>query len=180
MTALLLASVLLLQQGPAAPQRPDSAQVNASRQTISAVGLAVAEVRSGSEVLRRAVFNDPDAAVVERARLLQLRCEELNTAAQAAPAGICRTCFRRAQPAIERYRASLASAAQTGARCANTLRTQLRERSTAAAVKRGIRPLGQQILRGLRSYEDAVHGVRVALGLEVPLQQSAPPQRRPR
>jgi len=179
MTALLLASVLLLQQGPAAPRQTDSAEVNASRETISAIGLAVAEVRSGSDVLRRAAFNDPDAVVVERARLLQLRCEELTTAARAAPARICRTCFGRAQPAIERYRASLAGAVQTGTRCTNTLRAQLRERQSAAAVKRGIRPFGQLIIAGLRPYEDAIHGVRVALGLEVPIQQAAPPRRRP-
>lgn len=180
MTALLLATALLLQQGPLLPQAPDTTAEGVSRQTISSVGLAVAEVRGALDLFRRAVFNDPDAVVVERARLLRAKCDALATAARQAPARICRTCFHGAQPDIERYRTSLRTTVQTSARCVGAVDRLEREHNASAALKRGFRPLSQQLIAGLLPYENAIHGIRLALGLEVPLQRTAPPPRRPR
>jgi hypothetical protein len=180
MTALLLATVLLLQQQPFQQQAQDTTALGVSRQTISSVGLAVAEVRGALDLFRRAVFNDPDAIVVERARLLRGKCDALATAARQAPAQICRTCFHGAQPEIERYRTSLGATVQTSARCVRTIDGLERGRNAGAALKRGFRPLSQQVIAGLLPYESAIHGVRLALGLEVPVQRAAPPPRRPR
>ena len=180
MTALLFASLLLLQQQPFQAQAQDTTPEGVSRQTISSVGLAVAEVRGALDLFRRAVFNDPDAVVVERARLLRTKCDALATAARQAPARICRTCFHGAQPEIERYRTSLRATVQTTTRCVNTVDGLTRARNAGAALKRGFRPLSQQIIAGLLPYETAIHGIRLALGLEVPIQRAAPPPRRPR
>jgi hypothetical protein len=182
MTALVLAAALLLQQRPLQQQSSDTTAQAVSRATISGVGLAVAEVRGALDLFRRAVFNDPDAVVVERAQLLRGKCDALATAARQAPARICRTCFHGAQPEIERYRTSLGSTVQTGVRCVGTVDGLVRQRNASAALKRGFRPLSQQLIAGMLPYENAIHALRLALGLEVPVQvqRSAPLVRRPR
>lgn len=182
MTALVLAAVLVLQQRPLQQQVSDTTAQAASRQTISSVGLALAEVRGALDLFRRAVFNDPDAVVVERARLLRGKCDALATAARQAPTRICRTCFHGAQPEIERYRTSLGTTVQASVRCVNTIDGLGRARNASAALKRGFRPLSRQIIAGLLPYENAIHALRLALGLEVPVQaqRGAPLVRRPR
>lgn len=181
MTPLLFATVLLLQQGPMMPQSQDTTAQGRSRQTISSVGLAVGEVRGTLDLFRRAVFNDPDAVVLERAQGLRGKCEVLARLSRAARTSICRTCFHGAQPEIERYRTSLAGLAQMGDRCSRTLTAQSSARNAAGALKRDFRPTSQQILAALVPYEDAVQRVRVALGVAAPPTppQSAP-ARRPR
>jgi len=181
MTALVLAAVLLLQQRPLQPQVSDTTAQAASRATISGVGLAVAEVRGALDLFRRAVFNDPDAVVVERAQLLRGKCDALAAAARVARPQICRTCFHGAQPEIERYRTSLGATVQASARCVRTVDGLARERNAGAAFKRGFRPLSQELIAGLLPYENSIHALRVALGLEVPVQvqRQAPLVRRP-
>ena len=68
----------------------------------------VAEVRSTYELYRRAAFNDPNGAVIERATLYRSNCRALAAAARQAEQRICRSCLPpNAQPAINQYRANL-------------------------------------------------------------------------
>ena len=175
MNVLVLAAAVLFQQQPATRPSTDTSTVAASRQAITDVGMSVAEVRSALDLYRRAAFNSPNSVAVERAQVLRRRCGELDVAARAARTRICRRCFAAGvQPAIERYRGGLVGTAQLGARCAGVVARRLRADPTGAAARSDARSASELIVEGLRPYEDRVHGVRVAFGLEV----AAP--RRPR
>ena len=179
MNVLMLAAAVLFQQQPATRPSSDTSALAVSRQTITEVGMSVAEVRSALDLYRRAAFNSPNSVAVERAQVLQRRCAELDVAARAARTRICRACFTAdVQPAIERYRGGLVGTAQLGVRCAGFLARRLRADPTGAAARRDARSVSELIVEGLRPYEAQVHGVRVALGLEVAAPQPAP--RRPR
>jgi hypothetical protein len=170
MTPFVLAVALVLQQ-QAAP-RPTSAAETvqaATRQAISDVGRGVGEARSTHELLRRAVFNGPDAQVVERARQMQQRCRELVTIVQSAAGRVCRSCFSAsAQRAIDAYRAALPSVTQVGTRCVNQLTRDLRARDAAAAARASIRVIGAAVTSGLLPYEAKLLEVRRAFGLVAP------------
>jgi len=176
MNVLLLAAAVLFQQQPATRPSTDTSAVAASRQAITDVGMSVAEVRSALDLYRRAAFNSPGPVAAERAQILQRRCAELDVAARAARTRICRACFTATvQPAIERYRQGLAGTAQLGVRCAGAITRRLRADPSGTAARRDARSASELIVAGLRPYESRVHGVRVALGLEV-----VTPQRRRR
>lgn len=180
MNVLVLAAALLFPQQQVARPPADTAALAASRQAISQVGFSVAEVRSALELFRRAVFNGTLPETVERAQVLQRRCSELETSVRAARAVICPRCFRpSAQPSVDRYRGGLPDVAQLGTRCAGLVARRLRADPTGGAVKRDVRTVTQMIVAGLQPYEDRVHALRVALGLEAPSQPAAP-ARRPR
>jgi hypothetical protein len=172
MSPLVLTLAVLLQQ-PQAPQRPApaapvsrEAATNETRQAIVDVGRSVAEMRTAHDALRRAVFNFPDAVVVQRARDMRERCRALDTTARAAVGHVCRSCFSTTvQPAMNRYRAALPGVGQVGTRCATQLAQQLRAPDPAAAVRRDIWSLDRTVVNGLFPYEDRVLAVRQALGL---------------
>ena len=179
MNVFVLAAAVLFQQQPATRPSTDTSAIAVSRQTITDVGMSVAEVRSALDLFRRAAFNSPNSVAVERAQVLRRRCAELEAAARAARTRICRACFAPdVQPAIERYRGGLVGTAQLGARCAGVLARRLRADPAGTAARSDARSVSELITRGLLPYEAHVHGVRVALGLEVAAPQPAP--RRPR
>jgi len=179
MTPLVFVIALVLQQQAA--QQPTTAGVDsaqsATRQAITDVGLGVAEVRSTHELLRRAVFNNSDAQVVERAQQMQQRCRELVTIVQSATGRVCRSCYTAgAQRAIDVYRTGLPSVGQVGTRCVSQLARDLRARNAAAAVRASIRTIDQILNAGLGPYETKLLEVRRAFGLVAP--PSAPARRR--
>jgi hypothetical protein len=171
MTPLVLAVALVLQQ-QAAPRPTDPAAESAraaTRQAITDVGRGVAEARSTHELLRRAVFNSPDAQVVERAVQMQQRCRELVTIAQAATGRLCRSCFSAvAQRAIDAYRAGLPEVRQVGTRCVGQLTLDQRARNAPAAVRASIRTIGRLMNEGLVAYEARVLEIRRTFGLISP------------
>jgi len=192
MTALLIAAAALLfqQQAPVRPEPADTSPMGLARQAITEIGLRVAEVRGGEDMLRRAIYNGTDAAVVERATVLRNRCADLATAAGGTSARICRTCFRgETRAAMEQYRAALPGVVQAGNRCAAALARDLRADQTGRVVRRNMRSLSRTILVGLDPYEAAIRSVRLALGLEVrmpaagaarqPRRQAAQPPQQP-
>lgn len=179
MNVLVLAAAVLFQQQPATRPSTDTSALAVSRETITDVGMRVAEVRSALDLFRRAAFNSSNSVAVERAQVLRRRCAELEVAARAARTRICRACFAAAvQPAIERYRGGLVGTGQLGARCAGVLAGRLRADPGGASARRDARSMSELIVGGLRPYEAQLHDVRVALGLEVAAPQPAPPRPR--
>lgn len=181
MIPLVLVVALLLPQRPVA-QRPvppassrDSA-INATRQAITDVGRSVADLRTAHDALRRAVFNFPDAVVIERGQGMRQRCQDLTAMARGAAGRVCRNCFSAAvQPSINGYRAGLPNVEQVGTRCASQLAQFLRAQKPAEAVRRNIWAVGRTVVEGMVPYENRLHAVRQALGLtDLP----ARPQRR--
>jgi hypothetical protein len=171
MTPFVFALALALQQqaaqGPTSPTA-DSARA-ATRQAITDVGRGVAEARSTHELLRRAVFNNGDAEVVERAQQMRQRCRELATIVQSATGKVCRSCFSAvAQRAVDGYRAGLPAVGQIGTQCVNQFTRDLRAADPAAAVRASIRVIGQAMSGGLMPYEARLLEVRRAFGLVVP------------
>jgi hypothetical protein len=171
MIPLALAMAALLQQ-PQAPQRPAQtpatreAATNETRQAIIDVGRGVAEMRSAHDALRRAVFNSPDAVVVQRAHQMRESCRALTTVAAAAALHVCRSCFSTAvQPAMSAYRGVLPEVGRVGTRCASQLDRALRAPDSAAALRRDIWSLATTVVNGLFPYEERLLAVRRALGL---------------
>jgi len=170
MIPLALAAALFLQQP--APQRPAPAPANrdaaqaTSRQAITDVGLRVAEVRSTYDLYRRAVFNLPDAMVLQRGQELRRVCGDLASMARAAGGRICRTCFAAgAQRAVERYRAVLPSVSQVGVRCAGQVAQPAGGREAARALRRSVDQVGRGLTNGLQTYEARVQGIREGFGI---------------
>jgi len=171
MNVLLIAATVLFQQrAPIVPQSTDTSPVGVSRQAITDLSLRVAEVRSGDDQLRREVFNGTGASVMDRGRLQQQRCADLAAAARATTARVCRACFPpNVQRAMNQYRAALPSVVRTGTRCAAALARDLRADPSGSAVRQHRPTLARTIQQGLLPYENAIHAVRLALGLEVPV-----------
>lgn len=184
---ILLASALaaVLQQG-AAPARPQQQQVprpsmaltqstgpqtpfDSSVAALTDVGTKVAEMRSAYELYRRAVFNQPDGAILERGDLYKNSCSALATSVQRAQRHLCRTCMAtNVRPAIEQYRANLPSLARVANQCAARM-ARLRGRGNAAAaeaMRADIRPEGERLVNGLRPYEARLADVRRVMGWE--------------
>jgi hypothetical protein len=178
------ALVAVLQQGAAParsqqqqPQRPSSvlrpssgAPRTAFDSSVAAlvdVGTKVAEVRSAYELYRRAVFNQPDGAILVRGDLYQNSCRALAVSVQKAQREICRTCMApNIRPTIEQYRANLPSLTRMANACSARM-ARLRERGTAAAadgMRADIRLEGERLLNGLRPYEARLAEVRRVMG----------------
>jgi hypothetical protein len=174
MIPLAIAAALLFQQQVPQRRAPagsdfDSVQT-ASRQAVMDVGRGVADMRSAHEALRRAVFNSPDAMVVQRAQELGQSCQDLTALARAASGRICRTCFGAfAQRAMNGYRTALPGVSQVGRQCANRLAQYVATRTPAAAVRRNIWSVSRTVVEGLYPYEARLRDVRQAFGLESPL-----------
>ena len=123
-------------------------------------------MRTAHDALRRAVFNFPDAVVIERGQEMRQRCQDLTAMARAATGRLCRTCYSASiQPSINGYRAGLTDVGQVGTRCANQMGQSLRAQKPAEAVRRNIWALGQTLVAGMVPYENRLRAVRQALGL---------------
>lgn len=173
-TILLLLAAL--QQQPVA-QQPTGAQHQASRgafdssvSVLQDVGARVADLRSAYELYRRAVFNEPDGALVQRAAMYQTSCHALMESARSgyrkiAPSRL--TALIRTQ--MSQYKDYLPSVARFAQRCDERMRQLAArgdERVAGAALRADVRAQGEQMVNGLRPYEARLHEVRVVMGWE--------------
>lgn len=177
-------AALFQQQQPQPRPVPTQAQVhqavtpiphNAFDSTVDAVsdiGTKVAEVRSSYELYRRAVYNEPDGAVLQRATGYEAKCRALATAALQAHAHITpHSVGAEIRPAIVRYREYLPSLSRVGTTCANRmqqLKTRGNEGVVATALRNDVQTQGNQLVQGLAPYEERLHELRVAMGWEAP------------
>jgi hypothetical protein len=83
---LALVAALWQQPAPASAQSRErrAAAWDSTTSLVVAVGLGVAEVKSGLELYRRAVFNAPDAEVLSAAQVFRSRCHSLDSVAVVA------------------------------------------------------------------------------------------------
>lgn len=190
-TGLLMAALLQQPQQPQPRPVPSAAQVQQSVTPIphsafdstvaavSDVGTKVAELRTSYDLYRRAVFNEPDGAVVQRATAYGTKCRALATAALQAQRHITPgSVSADARPALVRYRENLPSLNRLGQSCGNRmqqLKTRGDERAVASALRNDVQAQGNQLAQGLTSYEARLHDVRVVMGWEA----AAPGARRP-
>jgi len=135
---------------------------------ISTIGTKVAEVRGAYELYRRAAFNEPDGAVLQRGRQYQESCLALAAAVREAEARVRpATVGVAVRPSVQRYRGYLPSLARVADRCAGRIR-QMRARRTdvaaAKALRDGARGEGRQLAIDLRTYELRLRDVRHAMG----------------
>lgn len=179
----------LFQQQPRPSTVPSAAQVQAGvpaprtafDTTVAAmtdVGTKVAEVRTAYELYRRAVYNEPDGAIVQRASAYAGKCRALATAALQAQQRItAHSVAAQTRTVVMRYREYLPSLSRVGQGCANKtqqLRTHAaNEHAAALAMRNDIQNQGNHLLQGLAPYEARLHDVRVAMGWE----QSTPARR---
>lgn len=153
---------------PATQQTPALSGLDSSVRAVTDVGTRVAEVRSAYDQYRRAVFNEADGAIVERATVFRTRCTALAASARLAQRNIVVT---RVAPQLRtpllRYREYLPTLAQVGDQCAaRTLRLRGRgsEAAAATAMRADIRNEGNRVVAGLMPYEARLQDVRVAMG----------------
>ncbi len=179
---LLLAFGVQQQQQPrrAPAELSGPAAYDTSFAAINQVGFAGAYVKSALDLLRRAVFNSPDAEVLSAAGNLRAKCRELDSTATGVPRRICRHCGSpQVRSALQRYRASLPSLARVGGRCASRVAVLSRGSGAAARIKREFFTLSNPIIEGLRADERHYPDVEIAMqgGVAPP---PAVPLRRPR
>lgn len=149
---------------PSHPLTPFDSTVGA----LSDVGTKVAEVRSTYELYRRAAFNEPDGALIERANLYRSNLRTLMAAIVEAQHRICRSCLPRSvQPAVDQYRANLPALSRTAEQSAARI-AQLKSRgstaSVATAMRADVRAEGERLMMGTRTYEARVADVRRVMG----------------
>ena len=164
---LLVAAALWQQPGRATVPVPGqrAAAFDSTRGLVAQVGQRVADVRSALELFRRAVFNSPDAEVLNTAAGFRLRCQSLDSVAAIAAQKVCRSCAARAvQTAVNGYRAVLPSVSRVGAQCATRLARLSRGERAAEQLRRDVRVVGNAIVEGLIPYERRLQTLRVAAG----------------
>ncbi len=173
--ALLVSVALAQQPGRAVAPVPgqQSTAFDSAREQVAEVGRRVADVKSGLELYRRAVFNSPDAEVLSSATGLRGACQALDTTAARAARQLCRSCASRpVQTAFNSYRAVLPSVRQVGAQCAARLARARGDRA-AEQLRHDVRVVGNAIVRGLVPYERRLQVLRVAAGWAPRPQQPA-------
>jgi hypothetical protein len=147
---------------------------------LSDIGTKVAEVRSTYELYRRAAFNEPNGALVERSALYRTNCRALSTATRQGERRICRSCLPHdVQTTIDQYRAHLPALRTVAEQCVTRierLRARGGENVVAAAMRADVRAEGDRLANGLRPYEARVADVRRAMGWDQ--QPNAPTPRR--
>jgi hypothetical protein len=168
MLPALLLSLAILQQHPVSKPEPARlAAYDTTKVLIARLGHAVADVKSGLELFRRAVFNQPEGDVLFAAGYLERACRTLDLGAGETERGVCRRCAaQRLQEALDRYRAAMPSLRRTGARCAAriALLSKGSTPSAASRLRRNVRPIGDAIVRGIIPYEQRLQAVRVEAG----------------
>jgi len=164
---LLVAAALWQQPGRAVVPVPGQrgSAFDSTRDLVAEVGRSVADVRSALELFRRAVFNSPDAEVLNTAAGFRLQCRSLDSTAAAAARKVCRSCAERAvQSALSDYRAVLPSVSRVGGQCAARLARDSNGERAAERLRRDVRVVGNAIVEGLVPYERRLQTLRVAAG----------------
>jgi hypothetical protein len=184
MLAVLL-SVALLQQQPERVTRDSRVEsriaFDSTRDAIVTMGARVASVRSSLDLYRRAVFNGSDGDVVAMATHFRRACHALESTARLTARRVCRTCGSRpVQRALEDYRGVMPEVSRTGARCAARLGALLRRKAPEGArlLRRDVRLIGNDVVIGLRSYEQRLAVLREAAGWthSPPVPRTPPPR----
>jgi hypothetical protein len=169
LTPALAMVVALLQQPThesAAARAARTAAFDSTEATFRQVGLPVAQVRSGIDVYRRAVFGETDDDVLRGAAVLRRSCETADTTVRHAEARLCRHCAAsNVQAAFDAYRGMLPSLRAAMARCAGRLRQLERGSEPAKQLRAAVREVGNPLIETLRRYERYVTRVRMALGI---------------
>ena len=188
MIAILFALAGAAQQPRPAqqPQRPTptsaqvQAQANKAPETpfdttgaaISNIGIKVGELRSVYDLYRRAAYNEPDGAVLQRAGMFADACRALEAAARDAQKTMCHTCMaRRIQPPIDQYHAYLPAIQRYSQSCAARvaqLKAHGNDSTQSRALRQDVIPAGTRMMATLRTYEARLHAVRLAMGWETP------------
>ena len=175
MTLLMLAVAAMFQQPQAAAPRqtpqPNTA-FDSSVAAISDIGIKVAETRSVYDLYRRAAFNEPDGALMDRATMYGASCRALSNALRDGHHAICLHCLpARIQPVVDQYRTYLPTLERFSVACASRI-DQLKERGTTTAQTKALRddviPAGNRMVTALRGYEVRLQGVRQAMGWVAP------------
>ncbi len=188
MLALVLIAGMLQQQpqDPAALRRQRSAEeFDSTTALVVAVGQGVAEVKSNLDLFRRAVFSGPDGDVLTAASSFEQHCHQLQAAALAASRKVCRHCGSSdVQRALEGYRRTMPALARSGASCSARISRLLVARSqhdAASALRRDVRPIGNQLVEAIRPYENRLHALREATGWahQGPAPRTPAPAQRP-
>ena len=169
LTTVLAMAVALQQQpthGSPAAQAARTAAFDSTEAAFKQVGLPVAQVKSGIDIYRRAVFNGLDDEVLRTAAFLRRSCETADTTVRRAQTRICRHCGAAdVQPALDAYRGMLPSLRAAMARCAGRLQQLQRGSEPAKQLRAAVRDVGNPLVENLRRYERYVTGVRKALGI---------------
>lgn len=163
MLPVFLLSLAFVQQ----PRPTPATAFDSTKDAISAMGRAVADVKSGLDVYRRAAFNSPSGDLLFAADYLFRACRTLEVVAKQTPQRLCPRCGDRAfQSALADYRAVMPEVSRTGARCASQLGRLTRSQDSTAAhgLRRAVRVITDEIVRGLMPYERGLAAVRVAAG----------------
>ena len=165
-SALVLAALIVQQPVPQTPAARAArvAAFDSSKAVVGRVGEAVAEVKSGIDVYRRAVFNGPDEEVLHNADYLRGACAAVDSVARRSVVKVCRGC---AEPAVQRaldgYREMLPVLARGTAHCAAQL-WQLEQASNAPSrLRHDVRVVGNSLVATLRYYEGRLGAVLQAM-----------------
>jgi hypothetical protein len=175
---LLLAAALQVPQAapratplPAAP-RSASPAYDSVVSAVSQIGVAVAEVKSGLELYRRASFNEPDGELLRWAEQFGRSCRQLTQTVERQQPKLCSNCLPTdAQRAIDRYRAYMPTLARMGRDCGTRLQRTSASTpadSVPARLRRDARPVGNKVVEAIRPYEDRLQQVRIAFGWQPP------------
>ncbi len=171
MLALVLIAGMLQQQpqDPAALRRQRSAEeFDSTTALVVTVASGVAEVKSNLDLFRRAVFSGPDGDVLTSASAFEQHCRQLQAAALAASRKVCRHCGSPdVQRALEGYRRAMPALARAGASCSARISRLLvapLQHDAATALRRDVRPIGNQIFEAIRPYEVRLRALREAAG----------------
>ena len=187
MLPLLLMGVLSQQPSPAPasphPARPSAAPRSGSLDStvavVSDLGVKVGSLRSIYDLYRRAAYNEPDGALMERVDMYQNSCRELAAAAERGEHTMCRNCMaKHVQAAMDAYRAYLPTLQHFAQTCAvrfTTLKAHGTPTTQSKILSTEVNPAGARMVETLRGYETRLGAVRVAMGWAAP---NAPTLRR--
>jgi len=159
-SALVLAALVLQQPAPRPSPAANAARLAAfdtSKAVMAEVGGAVAHVKSGLDIYRRAVFNGPDQEVLNNADFLRAACADVDSAARRGAGRICRRCAEPdVQRALDGYRQMLPSLARGTARCAAQLWLLEQRHDGPARLRHDVWVVGNPLVATLRYYEARV------------------------
>ncbi len=150
--------VALLQQPGHETPAARAARLSAfdsSRSAVSHLADRVADVKSGLDLFRRAVFNGTDAEVMSAADGFWTRCQALDSVAALTYRTVCSRCAFQ-QPvrvALDGYRQVVPSVRRAGARCAARISQLARRRDAAKELRREVRDIGNPIIIAFIGYE---------------------------
>ncbi len=178
---LLLSLTLLRPPGGASAAIQNPTPFDSTRHLIIQVGEAVADVKTGLELYRRAVFNSTASDITVTAFYLGRACRTLDLQARLAQRRVCRRCADAPlQRALEGYREAMPMLARMGTRCADRLErlSSGPDSSAARALKRNVRAISDLVIAGIVPYEQRLAVVRVRAGWARP--QAGTPGQAPR